>query len=584
MNPKTTALLLVLSIVGTAFTWWDSGRTEFHFQRDLDQPFPFPESALDELTIRTETVFARIQRAENRWELVEPFEQEAEYPSVEAISHLVRDLRVRGEGGTTGPGLDDPRIEIQIRATGRSPQRLRIGDPHPTLPYVYAAIDERVILIDPQLPEILDVLTLEDLRQTAICPIPPTNVERLRIERGETAWTVERAENEWRLTEPAVGDANAVEVVRLLESLNSWGVHSFVTEPLSDRKGLAEYGLEPPTGTIEVTPRHGGGPIKIEWGSRVPLPETGESGVYLYLHDSKCVVRATAALFARLPATSEEWESRRLVRVPQRDVIGITLIGDYRKVEFLKNQQGGWRQTWAGDGIPAASDVPRLVTMIESLRGAEVEEFLPLDDRNLQKYGFDRPSLDVELVRQNGDRERILVGKEAEDDPGFHYVWNFRWSRYAIARVPDLARWRGAPFSLRDRAIFSVPEEALRRVRVGDGQNERQFLRTAQGWRPLGADATEPSAAVVAFLDAIPSVAVDQWVPRLEDPAGPDRFALRVDILPVEPFDAEPWVQVWISPKAGNRRTVRVGVDGPVGVLDGPEDRFAPLERDLQSR
>ena len=296
------------------------------------------------------------------------------------------------------------------------------------------------------------------------------------------------------------------------------------------------------------------------------------------------MVRATSALFALIPATAEDWESRRLVRLPQRDVVGITMIGDYRKVVFEKNSQGGWRQTWAGDGIPAATDAPRLVTMIESLRGTEIEEFLRLDDRNLQRYGFDRPTLDLELLRQNGERERILVGDELEDEPGLHYVWNFRWSRYATARVPDLARWRGAPFSLRDRSVFPIPEDALQRVRIGDGQSERQYLRTAQGWRGLGAETPNPSQALADLLTAMPTLAVDRWSPRVDEPPGPDRFAVSVEILPTEPFDADPWLQVWISPAVAGRRWLRVGADGPVGVIEGELDPYSLLEEAFSDR
>ena len=206
MNPRTTLVMTIVAILITGFGWWDAGRSEFHFQRDLDQPFRFPESSIEGLTIRTPSLFANVVGRGGQWALLEPLEYPAEHATVEAISHLAHELRVRGAGeGTRGTGLDDAKLVLGLAVSGRSNTEIRFGDPHPTLPYVYAQIDGEVVLVDPLLAEALSVLTLADLRRTAIFDITALRSERLSIERGAERFTAKRRDDDWGTTEPSVG-------------------------------------------------------------------------------------------------------------------------------------------------------------------------------------------------------------------------------------------------------------------------------------------------------------------------------------------------------------------------------------------
>lgn len=571
MNPRTTRSLLLLALLVTVAAWWDAGRTEFHFQRDLDQPLPFPEGAIEGLAIETPTLEARLERRENGWWLRAPIEFPAESLSVSAITRLARELRVRGEGGgADGTGLDAPRATLRLAVTGRGEATVAIGAPHPTLPYIYARVADEVVLIDPTLGELLEVATVEDLRSSALVDIPAIRAERLTVERGEERVTARRRGEEWRVVEPTVAAARAGAVIDALHALNAWGVHSFVADGVSDPEELAEFGLARPTGRIEVEERHTGRTVKLRWGDRTELPEGGGAGVFVLIEESGTVVRATAAVLPRLPRGSEEWESRRLVRIPDRSVDLVTVLGRYRKVLVGRDGRGGWTVTWAADGVPRPGESSRIVTMVESLRGAEVERYEPLDSSNLQRYGFDRPGVDLTL-RHAGGEERIMVGDELASEPGLHYVWNYRWSRVGVAVVPDLDRWSGAPFSLRALDVVPIPPESAGRVRVRSAGTERTWIRGSAGWSRIGGGGIV-SEEVAGALDRLLALRAERW-----DPAPPPlgEPLLEVEILPIEPIDADPWLTLSLGGAEGELRPVRLSDGGgtllvPVGRVGDP--------------
>ena len=234
MNPRTTIVLAILAVALTAVAWWDAGRTEFHFQRDLDQPFSFPESAIEGIAVDAPNVAAELRKADGRWRIATPIDFPAEWISVEAITHLVHELRVRGEGaGASGTGLESPRATLRLAVTGHGEKVLRIGAPHPTLPYIYADVAGEVVLVDPLIGEALEALTLPDLRSTALVDVPAIRAERLTVERSGERFTARRRDDDWRLLEPEVGTAEPGKVVDALHALNSWGVHSWVADAVT---------------------------------------------------------------------------------------------------------------------------------------------------------------------------------------------------------------------------------------------------------------------------------------------------------------------------------------------------------------
>ena len=98
MNSRTTIRLAVVAVLITLLAWWDAGRTEFHFQRDLDQPFRFPASAVRGLEITSQGNVIKLEREGEQWRISSPIEFPASSSAVEVFTSQLKELRVRGEG------------------------------------------------------------------------------------------------------------------------------------------------------------------------------------------------------------------------------------------------------------------------------------------------------------------------------------------------------------------------------------------------------------------------------------------------------------------------------------------------------
>ncbi len=586
MNSRTTIRLAVVAVLITLLAWWDAGRTEFHFQRDLDQPFRFPASAVRGLEITSQGNVIKLEREGEQWRISSPIEFPASSSAVEVFTSQLKELRVRGEGeGETALGLSTPQEQMLVEVAGRAPAVIQFGDSHPTLPYRYAAIDGEVVLIDPLLGELVEVVTVDDLRETALCDIPPIRVESLTIERPEGSFQVAREGDLWELIEPTTGDAEPEVVRRALEGLNGWGIHSFVADGVFDREELGSYGLAEPELRISVVERGTGRTVSLGVGDRIELPEDGGAGVYLYLEETGTVVRATAALLARLPGTPDAVRSRLLVRVPRPDVVGVTVLGDYRRVDLVRDGRGAWRVSWSADGISVPASSELVATMLESLRGATVERFVDFDSRNLQKYGFDRPVLEIEIRLPGGEKEGVLVGAPVSEGSNQRYVLNPRWTRAGIAVFPDLERWRRAPFTLRSDQVISIPAESMRCVRVSDPEGRsRTYVRPGSTWR-LEGSSSDPalSQPLRQALSSLVTLTATRWDPRIPLPPGPEEFALKVEVLPLDGESRRPWTTLWVGTRTSQGRAIRVGDTGWVLIYEASreKDLFSPLDASL---
>lgn len=587
MNPRTTIALAFLAALVTAVAWRDASHTELHFQRDLDQPHRFPDASVVGLRVVRPGFEVHLERDDRGWRIVSPVDYPASPVSVEAIVRRVRELRVRGEGpeAAADAGIVESSTRLHLDVRGWGPIDLAFGSPHPTLPYRYAALGEEVVLIDPSIADLVEAVTVDDLRSEALCDIPLPLADSLAVELGEERYAVDRAgEDAWRLVSPSSGDAEGREVRRALESLNAWAAHGFVADAVTDEGALSAYGLSPPAGRIEVRERGTGRTVRLRIGSRTPLPESGGEGLYVFVESTRTVVRATAAILGSLPAT-EALRSRLLVRIPEPDIVAVRIIGDYRRVDLARTEEGEWSLRWAGDSNPYPADSAFVERMLETLRGSAVERFVPFDDRNLQAQGFDRPILELELLRAGGGREALVVGDEAPGEPQWRIVRNPRWQEAAIAALPDLESWRRAPFSLRSPRAIEIPPEAIRRLRISaESGASRRFVRPNEEWRPEGEESAQPlSAELRAALAALPELRADPWIASAVAPPGPRASRFRIELLPADGSDPEPWLRLWVGPQEEEGRVVRVGDEGWLMRIRGrpDSDPLTVLERVL---
>jgi hypothetical protein len=218
---------------------------------------PLRHWSVDELTLASAGGTTALTRADSEWRLTQPFADRADRAEVNAVLDRLGQLSIKRfvddapkAEEASAWGFEAPKLSIILKQ--HQPPlstTLVFGKPlpddasllyakrsdEPSL-YAVAASDVEAILSDPQ-----------RLRATACFQFFTSAVNKIRLLRGATDWTIERREERWE--EPATKTVLGTdEVETFLNKLADLRVSGFVGGPAP----AAGYGLEPPMGVIEV--------------------------------------------------------------------------------------------------------------------------------------------------------------------------------------------------------------------------------------------------------------------------------------------------------------------------------------------
>jgi hypothetical protein len=148
----------------------------------------------------------------------------------------------------------------------------------------------------------------------------------VRLER------VGEAGGEFRLVEPIADRADDDAVSALLRELTGLRASEFLDTP----PPLAELGLDPPVGRVEVTLEEGD-PFVLLWGAR----KEGAEETYAKVGD--LVVTTAAALDESLDRAAAEWRSKEWSSLPIYDVDRVS-VADAKGTLELVREEGSWRR------------------------------------------------------------------------------------------------------------------------------------------------------------------------------------------------------------------------------------------------
>jgi hypothetical protein len=153
--------------------------------------------------------------------------------------------------------------------------------------YAIAAADVEVLVADPQ-----------RLRKRACLEFFTSDVTKLEVVRGESAWTIERTQTQWRVKE---SDAmlDTAKVDALLNKVSDLRVSGFLDAPTMD---AASRGLEPPAAAIAVWTTGKEQPQRLLIGAAVQ--ESTER--YGRLEARNVVVRLPASVTELLATTTDQ--------------------------------------------------------------------------------------------------------------------------------------------------------------------------------------------------------------------------------------------------------------------------------------
>ena len=255
---KSTLALLVILIGVVAYIYFvDSNKPTGDTETKEKAFTDVKADEIEELQIKSaDGQTTRLQKADGRWQLVEPIKADADQTETSNITSSLASVditRVVDEKGANLQqyGLDPPRLDVGFRVKGKKDlQRILIGEKTPTGGDLYAQLPgkTRVFLVNSFLDSTFNKNTFA-LRDKKVLAFDRDKVDSLALLQGDKAMAFAKHGMDWRVTTPvqARGDYTAIEGA--LERIASVQMQGITAENGDDPR---KYGLDRPSATITV--------------------------------------------------------------------------------------------------------------------------------------------------------------------------------------------------------------------------------------------------------------------------------------------------------------------------------------------
>jgi hypothetical protein len=259
MRGVWSPLILAVALVGlVSYIYFVDSERDPSGTTAREKPFTSLQADdIEEIQVKSaEGETTRLQKADGKWQLVEPVQAAADTGELTTIASSLSSLEIQrvvdeNAGDLKQYGLEPARIEIGFRSKGQKDlRRLQIGEKTPTGSDLYARFPDqkRVFLVSSYLDSTFNKNTFA-LRDRRILVFDRNTVDGLDLTSGTSKTSLAKSGPEWRLTSPVSVRADFAAVEGALERLSSTQMQGIVD---AEGKDLAKYGLTKPTGTIAV--------------------------------------------------------------------------------------------------------------------------------------------------------------------------------------------------------------------------------------------------------------------------------------------------------------------------------------------
>ncbi len=387
----------------------------------------------------------------------------------------------RPEAAPAITGLDQPRLRVTFRSSGRS-ETLAFGAESPInrkAVFFRREGDPRVLSVS---ADVFDACnrTVAQLRSKSLVRYEPFRVTRLELEekftvarsREEKVVEYEKSafersdrgdERGWYLVQPWKERVDDMKVQRLTSDLAALLVEDFL--PAGDPKAM---GLDQPQVVVSLTPHGADKPITVQFGGTVER-EPKKAFVYAHVVGSGEVGLVELRRFEELPRRRNQFRSHviypfakdglRTLSI-EAPVLGRVAI---ERRETKKEGEPAPRVSWEVLEPPGLKAEPeRVEHFVDGLLAHRLLTFLgPQPD--LKLFGLDPADVTVAAETKEGRRHVFHFGHKGESSEGYLRREGVDEVLSVPAQLVKLLK--RLELNFRTEAMFDVPRESLREFR-----------------------------------------------------------------------------------------------------------------------
>jgi hypothetical protein len=529
-----------------------------------------------------------LAKEKERWRLLKPLAVDAETSKItellDKLSGLeARDKDILDAAEAKNQGLDKPVSTVKVTVE----QEMKEAKSKKTHVFTFALgkrdadkaklalrVDNwpRINLVDDSVLKLIERPALA-YRGRHVLDFSSSDLAKIEVQRAGGPYTLEQVKGTWKLAAPAQADIDSFKANQLAGDLGRLEVVEFLPDSLAASGASAKFGFDKPVVTAKITFTDAKKPPQaLVVGKQRP----GKQEYFARLASGNEAFAIRKDMFDSLNQDSLAYLSLQLWQMIPEDVKELRI----RKTEpeyVLKQEAGAWKL-----GGPFEADITpdRVRPMTEEVATLRGERYVALVDKDLAKYGLDKPYLRVavreaeKVAGTPAPKDRILlIGKSTDKDAKTRYAKLGDRDAIFVAADKLVAAVDHGALDLLNRNLLSLDPRSIERIRT-TGSVSLSLQRQGDAWQvtespiaPFAADG-DVLASLLGIWSNLRAQRIAAYGPKVDWAAfGLDKPALRVTVSVAPPAG---------TPKSAKPAGHTLLIGKPVDSSSG--DRFARLD------
>ena len=371
-----------------------------------------------------------LEQTEDRWKIIAPKAYQADTAKMGALLSNLQSARIKtfiaeDSKDLAQYGLDQPGTTVSLGMGADQPVKtLLIGksDAQNSGFYAKQAAAGNVFVIPAELVAAFPK-NPNDLRDKTLLAFQDDKLRKIELASAKETVVLERAAEEWKITQPAEFEADQTKIVTLLADARTVQVTQFLPDNAAN---LASYGLEPPQLQLRFWEQGPPQPQQLLLGHA----DAQNTGIYAKLGAQNTVVLVKPDVLKQLTKTAFDLRYRKILAVDSEQIEKLQL--KYPNLTMLLEKNGtAWQAT-----MPEKQEVLayKVNNVLYDLAALEFQAEIPTPTADGSVYGFDKPAAEITFWAkgaQNGTT--LLIGKNVEGQERLYAKTSASAAVYAIA-------------------------------------------------------------------------------------------------------------------------------------------------------
>src|SRR5437868_13247500 len=418
MKWKTTLILFVITAGVFAYLYFvESHRpgTE-EAARQSQSVLNFSREKIDGVVIQNGDDKIDIRRRDNKWRLETPIKDQAD---ASLVNNLLLDLEnwqkdaaisakemEADKNKLSDYGLANPKVRLKL-AGKDAPPEIFFGKDAALEGKMYVRFEnsKETFLANQSVKKAIDKKP-EDFRDRKLTDLIMAQVARAVLKTPAGEMELQKIGDHWDIVKPLHTRADDQKVSDMIAQVTTARIQQFVAD---DRGDLHAYGLAEPRGSITLFGQEEKKDQKVEIGGSIKvfgqedkgqvlqigaIPQKEKDQVYVRFAPRGFVYTLPKRIEETLNTKPDDLRDHHLVRIDTNVLDRITIDAPGKGKTVLARNGDDWTIA-SRKNTPANSGEVR--RFIDTLQNEQVTRFVEDVASNLQKYGLDKPQLQLTL-------------------------------------------------------------------------------------------------------------------------------------------------------------------------------------------